>query len=470
MRRLAWVCVAFLAASRGNSVRAQVVDVPDARIVRVEQWLKAVARHEPGIVDAPVELIGSWPARDIRVLWVDVTAIAMLIRDPLGSRFTLSGERQPPVPVRYTPNQLARLRVLACAAGGRLLTRPCMKLDAARQVDDELSRLAERAAAERMSTGDDNYTVRRGALLHTDIAMYVPATIEPFGAREMLGPQEVRFQTADGLGVELGQVAPHWELARAMISQIWPPGGKAPRPATDGMARLWYRATAAWMQDKEQHDTRHLDRARELFPSDYDILFLSATQHEVYADAQIQSALRTSVVPQGTHTDVNSEKPELRAADGLFRRAIAANPEAPEAHLRYGHVLLRLDRYADAARELEQALATTDDGLHRYYGQLFLGAAREGLREFESAREAYAEAARLFPGAQSPRIALSALARRRGDRSGAMTELDQVLRRGAPADATDRDDPWWHYFVDQARNADQLLADLRRPFRTNNTP
>jgi tetratricopeptide (TPR) repeat protein len=134
----------------------------------------------------------------------------------------------------------------------------------------------------------------------------------------------------------------------------------------------------------------------------------------------------------------------------------------PEGHLRFGHVLLLLDRPADAAAELRLALGSTDDVLLRYYGQLFLGAAEEALGKFDVARDAFAEAGRLYPTAQSPGIALSGLARRRGDRDGALRELQRVFN--LPSVEPERDDPWWTYYTAQGRNVDALLEQLRRPF------
>jgi hypothetical protein len=57
---------------------------------------------------------------------------------------------------------------------------------------------------------------------------------------------------------------------------------------------------------------------------------------------------------------------------------------------------------------------------------------------------------------------LSALARRRGDRAGALAEIRRVFE--LPASPPARDDPWWTYHAAQARNADALLDELRRPF------
>jgi len=58
--------------------------------------------------------------------------------------------------------------------------------------------------------------------------------------------------------------------------------------------------------------------------------------------------------------------------------------------------------------------------------------------------------------------ALSELARRQGDRPAALRALQRVF--DLPSTEPDRIDPWWRYHVAQARNADDLLDDLRAPF------
>ena len=133
-----------------------------------------------------------------------------------------------------------------------------------------------------------------------------------------------------------------------------------------------------------------------------------------------------------------------------------------EARLRYGRVLFLLGRDADAAAELRKALAALDDRQLRYFGELFLGAVETARRDVDAARDAYGRAAELYPAAQSPHIALSELARRRGDRAGALREM---LIAVGPGGDIGRADPWWSYFVAQARNADHLMEDLRQSFR-----
>ena len=234
------------------------------------------------------------------------------------------------------------------------------------------------------------------------------------------------------------------------------------------MVRDWYRATAAWMQSREDYDTVHLNRARDIFPTDPVILFLSGTQAETYAAPHIQSAVRSAVVPAAVTFAIGSDRTELRQAEAFFRRALTVDPALPELHLRFGHVLSLLERHADAAKELRDALASEDESVLRYYGQLFLGAAEESLGHADAAREAYTEAVALYPAAQSPHIALSALARRRGDRATALREMQTVFELERAESVPD--DPWWTYYTAQARNADELLSALWRPFLAEVAP
>ena len=95
---------------------------------------------------------------------------------------------------------------------------------------------------------------------------------------------------------------------------------------------------------------------------------------------------------------------------------------------------------------------------------MFLGNEEHDLGERDAARACYDRASALFPTAQSPRIALSALARQRGDRVEALGAMRRVLN--LPADERRREDPWWSYHFWFDKNAEMLLRDLYRPFVT----
>ena len=437
------------------------------RVDRLERWLKAVDQHEPGEIDDAASEIGRFSETALRDLWVDAQSFVALMRDRNTSVFQATSG-PPPVRTRiiYKPADLRRMRVLACAAAGLLDDRDCVAIVGKGGLDGEAARLAEHAATSREAGDEYNDILRRAALLHADVAMLAPsAAAEPGSAHaavQTIAPQIARVTTSDGIDRHVQLVGVHWDIGRKLLDAVRTPHEPMPHPERDRMVRDWYRATSAWMISSENHDTKHLDRAREIFPNDRDILFLSGCQHEAYARPLIQSAVKTAVLPARFLIDVDSAGPELRRAESFFRGALSQDPAHAEARLRLGRTLGLLDRHADAASELRAASESLADAEQRYYGNLFLGAEEEALGRFEAARAAYGRARQGYPQAQSPYLALSALARRTGDRAGALRATEEMLDLSKdPA----RNDPWWSYFVVGARNAEDWLDDLRRPFK-----
>jgi tetratricopeptide (TPR) repeat protein len=427
---------------------AAVPNDPNARILRVERWLKAVLSHQPGQQDDAVREVAAWSNADLQTLGADARVLAELMRNPAVK------ELKAAIPARavrpsssYTAWQLRRLRVLACAAAGVVSGRDCRDLNAPDEIDARLSRLAQLADRSRQ-LGDDNYVLRRGALLHGDVAMSAEAAGLPHADSGDGG--QLRIAAKDGQETSLRISAVHWELARALLDAV--------KPGPDEMVRRWYVATGSWMQGREQHDTLHLKRARQLFPDDAEVFFLSGCQQEIYASPMIQAVVRSAVLPTGYRVDVPLEGPALADAETYFRRALTVNPRLTEGRLRLGHVLLVRGKVQDAVFELREAALAADEPLLQYFAALFLGEAEEGLGNFDTARDQYKKAAALYPHAQSPYLALSALTMRRGDRAGARNEIQRVFE--LPADPPGRDDPWWDYGVVQARNVDALFRRL----------
>ena len=132
--------------------------------------------------------------------------------------------------------------------------------------------------------------------------------------------------------------------------------------------------------------------------------------------------------------------------------------------MRYGRVLGGLGKHADAAVELRRAVGDLTDSQSLYYASLFLGAEEEALGNRDAARVAYEQAASLSPMAQSPLLALSQLARRYGDRNGALRAIERLFALSAE-DRDAHDDPWWGYYVAQARDAEDLLEAMWQPYR-----
>src|SRR5207248_8205472 len=116
---------ALLIAASAARVHAQPTTQPltqavsDERIVRVEQWLVAASHHEPGGMDDAALAVATWSNTDLRMLWIDVSNLIALMRQPGVSRFEVRGERDRyATKIVYTRLQLARMQRLACAAAG----------------------------------------------------------------------------------------------------------------------------------------------------------------------------------------------------------------------------------------------------------------------------------------------------------------------------------------------------------------
>ena len=437
------------------------------RVDRLERWLNAVDQHEPGELDDAVSEIGRLSEPALRDLWVDTQSLVGLMRDRKNMLFQATGG-SPPVRTQiiYKPADLRRMTVWACAAAGLLDDRDCVAIGARRALDGQAARLAEHATISRDAGDDDSYLLRRAALLHADVAMLAPSAAAESAAVSSavrtIGPQTVRVSTSDGIDRHVQRVGIHWDIGRTLLDAVRTKGEPVPRPGRDRMVHDWYRATSAWMIVTENHDTKHLDRARALFPNDPDILFLSGRQHEAYARPLIQSAVDAVDLPPGFAIDVDSARLELRRAESFFRDARSQAPAHAEARLRLGRVLGLLDRHAEAASELRAVSESLVEAGQRYYRDLFLGAEEEALGRFDEARAAYGRAKQGYPRAQSPYLALSQLARRTGDRTGALRATQELFDLSKdPA----RNDPWWSYYVTGARNAEDWLDELRRPFK-----
>jgi tetratricopeptide (TPR) repeat protein len=179
----------------------------------------------------------------------------------------------------------------------------------------------------------------------------------------------------------------------------------------------------------------------------------------------MQGLVRSLELPPGIEHAIGSERWELRKAEDLFRRALAAQPAFLEARLRLGRVLHRLGRHDLAARELRQAaralppaggVTSDDDRLLAYYLAMFLGAAEETLGRHAQARASYERAAELFPAAPTPHLALSRVALSTNDRAGAIAAAREALLD------QEREDPWWRYHVVKGRRVEGWFDAFRR--------
>jgi tetratricopeptide (TPR) repeat protein len=365
----------------------------------VKRWIDASAAHAPGKADSPAVTIGSWPAADLEPVLAYIHKLA--------SQSTRSLQR-------------------TLARGN---TRRVLGL-----TDQEAKQ------------GDLNRLLKRGVLLHTDIALLELGTGAPADSRNLMG----RF--ADGR-LLFGFSNSHWQFARDLLELL-------PLPAQDRLVRHWYSATTAYMQSRRDlgDSGRNLTSALTKFPADARILFYAGVLHEIYASPVSQNYS----LPPGWEIVYGSEEKELKAARKLLQKAVAIDPNFMEARLRYGRVLGLLGKHQEAAAELQVAAGAIKDPQLLYYASLYFGHELEVLGRPVEAREQFERAARLYPTAQSPLLALSRLANQDGDINSAFSTLQRVF--ALKVQDTWKADPFWNYDVAHVRDALALVAEMYSMF------
>ena len=375
-----------------------------SRIDRIEQWSRAVERHQPGQLDPALQTLDSWTATDLAELKTSVYSVVALVRDPSTRIFYRVVARGRPPQVLYSLPELRRLMAIAA----------------------------------RLRPLGDNHVLKRGAMLHTDAALGTRADATDGRRRTEL----FVFKFSDGQ--ELGQVDSigHWDMARFLLDQVQP--GKndiRPDPGKDDWVRRWYGTAISYMLARMQFSVGTTTRALEIFREDAELLYLAGVMHETLASTAVQEAFRGTDYYLRSSLGLSSRRGELNTADGLFGRAIKLNPTLAQARLHLGHVLAEQGEHKQALAELTQALAAIKNPDLLYYGHLFSGRSAAALGQTAAASNAFEQAARLKPNAQSPLLALSQLAYSRGDTGAAVA----MLARVAALPQLDTDDPWWVY-------------------------
>ncbi|HEV7500377.1 MAG TPA: tetratricopeptide repeat protein, partial [Vicinamibacteria bacterium] len=147
----------------------------------------------------------------------------------------------------------------------------------------------------------------------------------------------------------------------------------------------------------------------------------------------------------------------LIEAEAAYRRALAIDPTAVEAHLRRGRVLLDLGRAPEAGPEFEWVGAHSPPDDLRYLAVLFRGLAEERARNWAAAGALFREAQRIGPkGARAAAIALAHARDRSGDPEGAQSVLATML--AGPASH----DPFDVYLFGPSGEEDRLLGRLQK--------
>jgi Tetratricopeptide repeat len=408
-----------------------------SRSERLRDWLAAVERHQPGIVDDAIAVFDSWRPDDFQYLAIDLNTVLALMRDPDLRTFFYSPDRRSGRQQVYSGSDLRTLVTVALAARNRTGE------DTGMPVEKRLEK-------------NRNHVLKRAAIFHTDVALDTLLGGRS-NVRAPLGLQSFTMRLPDGRSQGVIVDVGHWELARSMLDKV------VPTPAGDEFVRGWYTATAAYLGGLGQLTPGHFDRGLRWFPDDAELLFLDGCLHESLAEARIQEAMQSASLPSDVNFGVSSRRSELRTAENRFRKAVKAQPAHVEARIRLARVLGQRGEHAEAEELLravvKDGVNTAKEPLLAYFAYLFLAVETE-VHDSRSARELYTQASALYPEAQSPRLALSALAafeRKPADAVGAMRDVLAL-----PGDT--RNDPWWHYHQSQGRDAPARLGVVYKQF------
>jgi tetratricopeptide (TPR) repeat protein len=421
-------------------------------LVRLLRWLEVVELHSPGSHDSAVVEVGSWASNDLYLIPRQLERISTFLeaarelsaRDPLGF-------------------QQAR----AAVAAGHEDPRAGIELY------DRFFRIDR---IEQIFHG--NQTLKRGAVLHADIGVFVNDDPSEKAAQvydESLRRHLIRMHlfvderraahlVEDGRSVGIRQGSLHWRIGGQLLDLIKPNRG-------DAAALLWYRAVSAYLfrEGRLSELPDHLEKAKEIFPTESFPFLDSAYLHQMYASPAIQAAVQdlrpnNSSAPKSrwlVGSPVDSRTRELNRAEQFLRDALARAPDHAEVRIRLGQTLGELGRHKEAAADLR---AVPRRGLTRqfaYLVELFHGREEHALGRRAEAERHYENAAALYPTAQSPRLALSYLARQSGNRAAAARYLEEIVRR-PPGSNVDETDPWWFYYEPHKEDADALMHRMRQ--------
>ena len=319
-------------------------------------------------------------------------------------------------------------------------------------------REAERARSARVTGeghAEDRVLLVNGLVLHTDIAIAerMGETSTTTGTRA--------WTILDARPLESKRFSIHWGLSSLLAAAL------AKDPAQQPIARAWYRAVGALYQqwaDLGQLGA-HLVAGSKLFSDDPVLLLYEGTLHQGYADARVQSYVavlggRRGMPDRfGRTLSIDDADTELGHAERALRRALATDPSLVEARIRLAHVLEARGKSVEAMALVREALTAPLPAFLEYYGAMISGRIEGRLGHQAEAYEAFARAARRYPGAQSAQVAISHVLLLEGRGADGFDAVARGL--GAEAQARNDMDPWEWYFRLHEPDAKYLLAELR---------
>ena len=418
MRLIALLLAIVLGSANSNDYAVGLLD----------RWITAVDEHAAGESDAALATVTGWSYDDLELMRPYVETI-------VGA------------PLQNNRDRARRRRLL----------------------DDKDVQQIRVLAKSRIPRDVDRFR-KRAVLLHTDAALLgsPPAIVAPPTSRQQQ-PRWAREQTERSVIVKSfdGRVEYfeltnlHWNFAMDALDAL------PASPARDPIVAQWYRAIGAYFaKERRFADAQvHFAHAREVVPDSPHVLFGEASLNETFAAPRIQNYVRVTTLPNGLYIrGVDSAATHWKRAEALLRRALAIDPTLVEARLRLGRVLIQQQQFEEGLSLVERAAGESSDPVNRYFGHLFAGDAQLALGRAAHARHSYERAIELFPHAQAARLGLASALRASSDSSEALEAMLPTLTK--PPSSRAGDDPWWDYYDGDSAKTDELLEQLRAPFRS----
>lgn len=324
-------------------------------------------------------------------------------------------------------------------------------LDAARKRLAQLSVPQRKAAAEALIDRERTRAKRRlpsdadvasGAkLLRAAAALEMDAAAEPL--RSFLFGGTVAVTTRIGIARELFDAAAELDGSAEPVFERW-----LTAIGTDLMARGSFNLAEGLL-------TPECERRPEYAP----LLLtcgIARETHSILSD-DTAKAVRQSRGPSTLLSQSRAARSaSLKAARQLLERAAALAPNDAEAPMRLGLVLIHTRNIREAIGVLEALTARRDLPVrNRYLANLFLGHAYQREQRFEDAQRAF-DAALAAADVQSALLALSHNAQLQGRSADAAALAERATT------ATLKPDPWWQYHFGQYWLLPGLFDALRR--------
>jgi tetratricopeptide (TPR) repeat protein len=138
-----------------------------------------------------------------------------------------------------------------------------------------------------------------------------------------------------------------------------------------------------------------------------------------------------------------------------YNEVLTSSGAAAEAHVRSAWASFRVGSFEEALGQLDDADSGSAELVVRFFSQFVRGQVLKAQGRADKARDAFAQALVLWPGAQSARVALMTTAATTGDKREAESLAEAI--QSAPADQID---PWWVYWQGDYRMLDAIAARL----------